>query len=191
MGFGRMNWHEPPILLGTISFGLFLSFGSEMLSSYVSLENLFQHTTVDLEAVYPLLDMTAWLAMPLWVLSATGTAMITLAVCMLAAENFKSQKWLVFCTAMGRMSMTVYVLNVTVSLCVFNKIGIDFENRSPSFVMGMSGGFFIFAMAFSALWERKFRRGPLERMMRGTKVFWIKLPAALQINSASIDISEQ
>ncbi|MFT7542854.1 MAG: hypothetical protein ACI9K5_003836, partial [Gammaproteobacteria bacterium] len=65
----------------------------------------------------------------------------------------------------GQMALTLYVAHVFLGLGVLEELG-RLENQSLPFSVGSALAFYLGAMVFSFLWLRRFRRGPLEALMR-------------------------
>ncbi|MDF1838295.1 MAG: DUF418 domain-containing protein [Planctomycetota bacterium] len=65
----------------------------------------------------------------------------------------------------GQMALTLYVAHVFLGLGVLEAFG-RLENQTLPFSVGSSFAFYAMAMLFSYLWLGRFRRGPLEALMR-------------------------
>lgn len=106
-----------------------------------------------------LVSATAHSQMPLWLVSGTGVSVLVLGLC-LAAEPFAARH-LGALVATGRLALTVYVGHLVV-LALLVRPGPH----------TLAGGLLITAaicaasVLFSWLWTRRFRTGPLERLLR-------------------------
>ena len=68
-------------------------------------------------------------------------------------------------TSTGQLALTLYVGHVIVGLGILHAIG-RLENQSLTWALYTSTLFSIGAMLFATLWRRRFRRGPIEALMR-------------------------
>ena len=97
---------------------------------------------------------------PFFIFMGTGTAFMVVILCAYATDHFRLG-WL---AETGRMSLTIYVAHVVIGLGILFAVGIlepDF-----TFFAVYSTAFFGFLVAFSHYWLKRYRRGPLEFLMR-------------------------
>ncbi len=81
-------------------------------------------------------------------------------------------KWL---SDTGKMTLTNYVQHLTIGMLVFQLLsGSEYtygylqmgKILSPAYILIFAFCYFIASMIFSVLWIKKFKRGPLEMLMR-------------------------
>ncbi|WP_022921239.1 DUF418 domain-containing protein [Ornithinimicrobium pekingense] len=133
--------------------------------------------TVSYDLLGPRAD-TGWLRlltgaahgqMPLWLVSATGSAIFVVAVCVRVGQAApRLLRWL---AVLGTYALTVYVAHVLVLAVVKPPDGL------PSFLLGgsISAGLVATFLLASLLWARTGRSGPLEWVLRHP---WLRHPDA-------------
>ncbi len=106
-----------------------------------------------------LLDVEGHSAMPAWVISALGTSVAVLGLCLLVARRWEAVVRPLI--VVGSMSLTFYVYQAWVTNLV-----------PPTADTGVveewlyAFGVYTSFLAAAALWKLKFKRGPLERLLR-------------------------
>lgn len=103
--------------------------------------------------------------MPLYLMAAGGTAVAVICLCLGAAERWPGAWWLKALAATGRLAFTFYVGHVVVGMGLLLLLG-RLEDQSLAFSLACAAVFFLLAVAFAAVWTRRFRLGPLEWIMR-------------------------
>lgn len=107
-------------------------------------------------------------AMPpnlLYMFSATSSAILVILLCIYLAESKYARGIVQALIETGQMTLTHYVMYVIVGLGILEIFGI-LENGSLTFSMLYALAYFVVAIVFSLIWKRKFKRGPLELVMR-------------------------
>lgn len=110
---------------------------------------------------------------PAYLLTGTGSALITIGICLIAAQ------WRVFPPAMlaaGRMTLTLYLAHILLGMGTLEAMGMLDGAATPEKVL-ICAGMFLFISTIAAWgWAKFFRQGPVESMMR-----WVTaLPASSQ-----------
>jgi uncharacterized protein len=167
MFLGRLNWQNRAVwkkyfLIGLVVFILF-----EALR-YAAKQNLFDTYWTNyimseyFPAYFPFIAIT------------TGFAMMVISTCMIMAEKFPNSKIIHSLAKTGRMTLSFYVLHVTVGMFIFSKISHHvytgyLTQQAPVktiYVVSFSLMFYLACIFFSVYWTRKFKNGPLETLMR-------------------------
>ncbi|WP_050771002.1 DUF418 domain-containing protein [Bacillus coahuilensis] len=94
--------------------------------------------------------------------SCTGVFIITL--CIIISEKFKETKAVQSFIYTGQLALTIYVSHFLL-LFIFDGFGL-LDHASLVFVVTSSCWFFIGAIVFSRLWRKRYKRGPIELLMR-------------------------
>lgn len=102
---------------------------------------------------------------PFYLLSAGGTALIVITLCIILAERFATALWVKLFVATGQISLTLYVAHVIVGMGILEEMGLLY-NQSPSFAVTAACVFYAAGMEFALIWKRFFKLGPLEWVMR-------------------------
>lgn len=104
----------------------------------------------------------------------TGFALMVISACIYVGNKFPTNKLIAALTKTGQMTLTHYVVHITWGMVVF---AVLFSNSytgylttqepvPPLHILGFATGFFILSVAFSVIWKRYFKNGPLETLMR-------------------------
>lgn len=106
-----------------------------------------------------LVSAVAHSQMPLWLVSGTGSAMLVVALALILVPRVAGlARPLV---AVGQLSLTVYVAHlVVIAALVRPGPGSAAEGLVVSLLIGVA------ATAFAVVWRARFRRGPLEALLR-------------------------
>jgi uncharacterized membrane protein YeiB len=120
---------------------------------------------MDAETARAVLGTESMPPMPLFLLTAVGTAVFVIAASVGVAEAFAGALWVRALVAAGQMAFTWYVGHIVLGLGAV--IALGWAERRALWE-GVSAGLAFFAVAcvLSLLWRRRFRHGPLEWVMR-------------------------
>jgi uncharacterized membrane protein YeiB len=118
-----------------------------------------------LEKLLPLFKKLSWDPMPLFMISAMGTALVVISLSMMLADRYGNARWIKPLISVGQTTLTLYVIHVVV--CFF-LLGIVEEIEIEIFLLPVWGTvlFFIAAVVLSHFWLKRFQKGPLEWLMR-------------------------
>ena len=167
MWLGRLNWQQGRVRawvfgVGAVVFGL-VSAGQHWAGQQPLNPNLKLFLTANyLPPFLPFL------------LSTMGFALMLLLVCFEIGICFANTALMRALTATGQMTLTHYVAHLTLGIGLFWAItghaytGTMNEQapESAGLVLGFSAVFFVLSVVFSLVWNRRFRHGPLETLMR-------------------------
>ncbi|MCP4660348.1 MAG: DUF418 domain-containing protein [bacterium] len=103
--------------------------------------------------------------MPLYFLSAGGVAVTVIVLSTTLTERFPGSRWLEPLVATGQLALTLYVAHVVIGMGLLEALGL-LGGRSLAFALTSTAIFCAAAIVCSWLWTRRFRRGPLEWVMR-------------------------
>jgi uncharacterized protein len=103
-----------------------------------------------------------------------GFAIMVITVCIYIGDQFKYSAFINALARTGAMTLTHYVLHLTLGMLLFQWLtGMKYTGLlrtgnyvSPEYILLFSLSFFSVAVVFSGLWSKRFRKGPLEMMMR-------------------------
>ena len=106
-----------------------------------------------------------WDPMPLFLLSAGGTALIVVSFSISIAQKWGNRRWILPFVSVGQLSLTLYVAHIVVGSIVLKAMkGLDLAPHL--FPIWGTTLFYLLALLFSPLWKRHFLTGPLEGLMR-------------------------
>jgi uncharacterized membrane protein YeiB len=123
-----------------------------------------------LERLLPLFKIVSWDPMPLFMLSAAGTALVVIGLIMISADSYNNTRWISPFVSLGQTTLTLYVIHMIFG-CFLLRIVEEFEIEA--FLLPVWGTilFFVAALVFSHHWLKHFQKGPLEWLMRRALIF--------------------
>jgi uncharacterized membrane protein YeiB len=103
--------------------------------------------------------------LPLFLLSAVGTAVAVISGSVAIAARFPGNPVVRALIATGQLAFTWYVGHILIGLGTVIALGLT-EDRPLALGVAAGAAFFTVVAAISLLWRRRFRHGPLEWVMR-------------------------
>ncbi|MDQ0898651.1 DUF418 domain-containing protein [Paenibacillus sp. V4I7] len=162
MWFGRLKFSEASVRKKWLIISLIAWVGSEIISlAALKIGGTYLGTEI---AVY-LFQTKPMPPNMLYMSSATSSAILVILLCIYLAESKYARSIVHALIETGQMTLTHYVTHVIVGLGILEIFGI-LENGSLIFSMLYAVTYFVVAIVFSLIWKRKFKRGPLELVMR-------------------------
>jgi uncharacterized membrane protein YeiB len=87
---------------------------------------------------------------------------------------FEQSKLLIWLSEAGKMTLTHYVLHLTLGMLLFQAMsGKKYTGllqagspSSPAYILAFSASLFLLSVLFSVMWSKRFSKGPLEMTMR-------------------------
>lgn len=167
MWMGRLKLQDPGVIKKLFWSGLSLALAIEGLSTLMRKLSLASGQVTDLEReeVNAVLGTDLIPPMPLYMLAAAGAAVATIAASIAAAQWLGNSIILKPFIATGQMALTLYVSHVVVGMGSLLALG-RLKNQTLPFSLLSTFVFFFLSIVFATLWRRRFRRGPLELLMR-------------------------
>lgn len=162
MLIGRMDLHNHKIRKKLFIISLIISTTAELLSKVLThcfIPYIGKEASTFLFNTGPILPNV------LYIVSATGSALIILILCLYITERYEKNWFIGIIVKTGQLTLTHYVGHVILgigTLILLNRL----EHQSLAFVLTFAICFFIFCILFSVLWRNKFSRGPIEWIMR-------------------------
>ncbi|MDA1601218.1 heparan-alpha-glucosaminide N-acetyltransferase domain-containing protein [Bacillus cereus] len=162
MIIGRLDLHNKKIRKGLLLLGITTTILTEILSkglTYFFIPYIGKEVATFLFNTGPILPNV------LYILSATGSAIATLIICLYIAEKYEMNWFVTSIIQTGQLTLTHYVSHVFIgigTLILLNRM----EHQSLLFVLLFAIAFFSFSILISVLWRKKFSRGPIEWIMR-------------------------
>jgi uncharacterized membrane protein YeiB len=120
---------------------------------------------VDQEAIIAIFGTEPMPPMPLYMLAGTGTACAVIAALIALGERYEGAVWLRPFVATGQLALTLYVAHVVLGMGILEAMG-RLENQTLLFSLSASVVFCIAGVVFAHVWRSRFKRGPLEAIMR-------------------------
>ena len=101
----------------------------------------------------------------LYMVAAGGTAVTVVVACVWLGNRYRDSVWIEALVATGQMALTLYVAHVVIGMGALEAAGV-LEDRSLPFALLAAGIFCAAGAIFATIWRLRFRRGPLEWVMR-------------------------
>jgi uncharacterized protein len=109
-----------------------------------------------------------------FMLSTAGFGLVIIAICFYIGEKFSNTRWLAALATTGKMTLTHYIVHLTIGMILLGIISgknplitIDITTTlQPLYIFIYAIIFFIISIIFSFFWNRKFKNGPMEMLMR-------------------------
>ncbi len=162
MWLGRQDMGNP----ATRRQILFIGVGAVILAEAAS-ALLIQSVIPDLgvETAESLFGTQPMPPMPLYLLGGGGTAFAVIALSIMLTNRLAGARWLEPFISVGQLALTIYVAHVVIGMGGLEMLGM-LENRSLIFATTSAIIFYGASMLFAFLWRKRFKRGPLEWVMR-------------------------
>ena len=103
--------------------------------------------------------------MPLYMLAGSGVACAVIALSVEVGARWPKAAWLRPFIATGQLALTLYVAHVVVGMGTLEALG-RLENQTLPFAVTSAAIFCVASVIFAHSWREKFRRGPLEALLR-------------------------
>ena len=160
MLMSRVLLKKRQVQIKMISWGLIAIIFSEIISFIIS------GYVIPADSELQFLFMTDSMPpMPLYFLAASGSALLTIGLCLLVSEKFRESKIYSLIAPAGTQTLTLYVLHIIVGLGFIDAIGFTgTQTSSQAFVAAII--FCILGTIFAFTWSKWFRRGIFESLMR-------------------------
>ncbi|WDV46906.1 DUF418 domain-containing protein [Clostridiaceae bacterium M8S5] len=100
-----------------------------------------------------------------YVFASSGWATAFIGICVKLCMESKNSKIVKYLATTGQMALTHYVIHCVIVLTIFTLID-NLSYKDELFVVILSTLVFLFMIAFSNIWIKYFKRGPLELIMR-------------------------
>ncbi|MBC8177928.1 MAG: DUF418 domain-containing protein [Desulfobacteraceae bacterium] len=173
---GRQDLTDNAMRNAILLAGIGAMFFSEFISWLALNIRSFDSSDLYLDAVLPWFYIDPWEPMPLFLISAGGTALVVIGYCMVLTEKLGNAQWISPFIAVGQSTLTLYVAHTLIGSILLK--GMELCKIEPYF-FPIWGAilFFISALLISSLWKKHLHRGPLEWLMRGFLNFTLPLKA--------------
>lgn len=102
---------------------------------------------------------------PLYVATGVSAALATIGLCLLLPEHVLENRVFKALRTTGQQTFTHYVAHIIIGMGIIEATGL-LGTSAPSTIVIVSSTYLVAAIAFSAIWSKRFKLGPLETMMR-------------------------
>lgn len=174
MFLGKLNWQEKRTWKKMFIVGLCLLVVFKALRLFIlyDFENPLHHQFY-IDSWFYLMEDYFPVNIPFFMIT-TGWALMVISSCMYLGTKFSETKLISMLVQTGKMTLSLYVLHMTVGVIILSAISQIKYTGYPQTKALLESGFiilyavlfFILSSAFSYFWNKKFKHGPLEMLMR-------------------------
>lgn len=167
MFLGRLNWQNYSTKKNSFLTALVVFILFEAVR-YLAKQNIFDAywTNYIMSEYFP-----AYLP---FILITAGFALMVISVCMFISDKFPSSKIISSLAKTGRMTLSFYVIHITIGMIIFSKItnqtytGFLTQGTpaKPVYILTFAIIFYILCVLVSIFLTKKYKNGPLETLMR-------------------------
>jgi len=167
MWLGRLDWQSQRIRAWVGSVGLLIFLIMEGIQAVAKQGYFDADLTFYLTADYlpPFLP---------FMLGTTSFALVLLVICLWLGDRFADTLLVRALTATGQMTLTHYVVHLTLGMILFSQLsGTAFTGSinegtptDPLLILLFATSFFVASVMFSYRWNQSYSHGPLETLMR-------------------------
>jgi uncharacterized protein len=165
MWLGRQRLSDPVLRKKVLIIGIGVVAFAECISRAVFLLSTYGWSLFDPDILLMWFAIEPWDPMPLFMLSAAGTALIVVSSSISFAQKWGNRRWVLPFIFVGQLSLTLYIAHIVVGSIVLKGMkGLDLEPHL--FPVWGTISFYLGSLLFSSIWKRHFVAGPLEGLMR-------------------------
>lgn len=165
MVIGRQDMGDVTVRRRVLAWGVGVALIAES-ASRILLHALVRDTSADeAEVMVAVFGTGPMPPLPLYMLAAGGTACAIIAASVALGQMHGSKPWLRPFVVTGQLALTLYVAHVLVGMAILEAMG-RLENQALPFALLAAGVFCATSVAFASAWRGRFKRGPLEAIMR-------------------------
>ncbi len=165
MVIGRQDMGDSGIRRRIFAWGLGVAVVAESVSWLLIRVLSSGANLADQEAIVAIFGTEPMPPMPLYLLAGGGAACAIIAASVEVGERFKDAAWLRPFAATGQLALTLYVAHVVIGMGTLEAMG-RLNDQSLVFALGASFVFCLACIIFAHFWRSRFKRGPVEVMMR-------------------------
>ncbi len=155
MAIGRSELHTLCVQHRLIMWG----FGAAVLA-------LFPHMMISDPELVAYLGTESIPPGPFYIMAGTGTACVVIGLLLKLWPTIERSRIAPVLTAPGRQSLTLYMAHILIGMGLLEELGLLNGSLSASQIVLYALLFCALSSVFALLWFRKFKRGPLEYVMR-------------------------
>jgi uncharacterized protein len=163
MALGRLPMNKPTIRNRVLFFGFITTAIIEATS--LLMHPILSNYGYSEELINYLFSTTPMPPLPLYFLSATGSSLAIIALCVYVGEKYQHSAWLRPFIYTGQLALTLYVAHVVIGMGLLEELGL-LANQPLSMAIESALLFCVGSIIFSYFWRSRFKLGPLEWLIR-------------------------
>jgi uncharacterized protein len=165
MILGRFDMSSQVIRRRIFTVGVMVALAAEGIS-WLLIDGLpTGESLTNQEAIAAIFGTKCLPPMPLYVLAGAGAASAIIAASVSIGIRYEKSRSIRPLVATGQLALTMYVAHVVVGMGTLEALD-RLENQTLAFSVLASAIFFAVSVAFAYSWRKRFKRGPIEMVMR-------------------------
>ena len=164
MVIGRQDMNDRSVRRRVFMWGAGVALAAEGVS-WLLILTISQGSGLEDQEVVALLGTGPMPPLPLYMLAGAGTASAVIAAAVDVGKRYENAAWLRPLVATGQLALTLYVGHVVLGMGMLEAIG-RLEHQTLPFALLAAAAFCAAGVVFAHLWRSRFKRGPLEAIMR-------------------------
>ncbi len=165
MILGRQDMSSPVVRRRVFAWGAGAAITAELVSWLLVRTLSSAADPVEREAITAIFGTEPMPPMPLYMIAGAGTAYAVIAASIALGLRYGDSAWIRPFAATGQLALTLYVAHVVLGMGTLEAIG-RLENQTLPFAVLASVVFCVVGVTFAHVWRTRFKRGPLEAVMR-------------------------
>jgi uncharacterized membrane protein YeiB len=176
MWLGRQRLSDPVVRKKIFFIGIGVVAFAECISRLVFHLSISGLDALDADDLLMWFAIEPWDPMPLFMLSACGTALIVLSISISIAQKWGNTKWILPFVSVGQTTLTLYVAHIIIGSIALKVMKV---HEVEPFLFPIWGAcvFYISALIVCSYWRKRSHKGPLEWLMRNSLDISIPLQA--------------
>ncbi|MGD9031804.1 MAG: heparan-alpha-glucosaminide N-acetyltransferase domain-containing protein [Desulfobacteraceae bacterium] len=167
MWLGRQRLSDPVLRKKILFIGIGVVAFAECISRMVFHLSTSGLSVLDADALLMWFTIEPWDPMPLFMLSAGGTAVIVVSFSISIAQKWGNTKWILPFVSVGQTTLTLYVAHIIIGSIALEVMKV-YEVEPFLFPIWGACAFYISALILCSYWRKSFQKGPLEWLMRSS-----------------------
>lgn len=167
---GRLDVTKRKVRRKLFLFGTCIAISVEIIShflvKYFTQEYLLKQYKISAEDIIAIFGTNSLPPLPLYILSAAGTAIAIIAICLSIGFYFSNFKCLTPIVSAGKLSLTVYIAHVVIGISILISLGWLETPQTLLLATTATIVFYAISVLFSFYWQKYFKQGPVEYCMR-------------------------
>lgn len=166
MVLGRQDMSDSSVRRRVFAWGLGVALAAEGISWFLVHTLSAGASAAEREIIVAIFGTSAMPPMPFYMMAGAGTASAVIAASVALGERYEGA----FCTHLfvrtGQLPLTLYVAHVVLGMSVLEAVGWMGTAQTLPRALFAAAAFSLVGVVFSYLWLARYKRGPLETIMR-------------------------
>jgi uncharacterized membrane protein YeiB len=167
MWLGRQRLSDPVLRKKILFIGIGVVAFAECISRMVFHFSISGLSVLDADILLMWFGIEPWDPMPLFILSAGGTALIVVSFSISIAHKWGNTKWILPFVFVGQTTLTLYIAHIIIGSIALKVMKV-YEVEPFLFPIWGACVFYTSALILCSYWRKRSHKGPLEWLMRSS-----------------------